>query len=167
MLAQLLNRDFMLGVARASEHQSRSIVANRAAGLVTDPPTELDAISTDELRKVADTLAEIANRKAAEPEGGPPLQVGGEPPPAKDDYHTFHRESLLGPRFGAQGGSSMFAIANDRWQLLGLETAYEDGGLCGEQTNWIRRMRCEHPERKTHVRYVDEDAHVHWCTDLP
>jgi predicted phosphodiesterase len=63
--------------------------------------------------------------------------------------HACYGTALADPRFAAQHGSSMFALANDHWQFLGLDTAYEDGGLHGEQAEWIRRMRREHPRRKT------------------
>jgi hypothetical protein len=36
-------------------------------------------------------------------------------------------------------GSSKFGLFNDHWRFLGLDTAYEEHGLYGEQADWIRR----------------------------
>lgn len=97
MLAQVLNRPFVLSTVRTSERALRTVIANREAGLVTGPPTALDAISTGELRTLAETLAESTRREdAAAPAAGPPEQVGDEPPPPKDDYAYLPREPLLG-----------------------------------------------------------------------
>lgn len=47
-------------------------------------------------------------------------------------------ETLLGnPLFGRQQGSSYFRLWNKNWQILGLDTAYEDGRLAGGQTDWL------------------------------
>src|SRR5205823_2028371 len=95
--AQILNREFVLSYLSASERQLRRVVANREAGLVTGPPTEIDAISSDELREVAAILAQAVEREeGAQPDAGPPAQLGDEPPPPKDDYAYIPREPLLG-----------------------------------------------------------------------
>jgi hypothetical protein len=57
--------------------------------------------------------------------------------------------TLADTRFAAQGGSSMFCLANEHWQLLGLDTGYEDGGLQGGQARWVAGMRSGNPGRKT------------------
>src|SRR5207244_2611940 len=85
-----------LGMVRASEHQLRSVIANREAGLVTGPPAELDAVSTKELRELADLLSDTAAREEAAKPVGPPAQLAEEPPPPKDDYAYMPREPLLG-----------------------------------------------------------------------
>lgn len=97
MLAQLLNRDFILDMVRASERELRRITANREAGLITGPPSQLDEVSTEELLQLADLLAQSAHREElAEPGVAPPAQVGEEPPPPKDDYAYLPRDPLLG-----------------------------------------------------------------------
>jgi hypothetical protein len=40
--------------------------------------------------------------------------------------------------FAAQGGRSYFRLANEHWQLLGLDTAYEDRDLGAEQLGWLK-----------------------------
>ena len=54
--------------------------------------------------------------------------------------------ALGDPRFAAQGGSSCFALANEHWQFLGLDTSYEDAGLHGDQAAWVAAQRAEHPD---------------------
>lgn len=89
MLAQLLNRDFILDMVRGSERELRRITANREAGLITGPPTELDDVSTEELLRLADLLAQSAHREElAKPSVGPPAQVGEEPPPRRTTTPT-------------------------------------------------------------------------------
>lgn len=57
--------------------------------------------------------------------------------------------ALGDPRFAAQGGSSTFALANEHWQFLGLDTSYEDAGLHGGQAAWVAAQRADHPGRRT------------------
>jgi predicted phosphodiesterase len=46
------------------------------------------------------------------------------------------------PRFQAwQKGSSYFGLFNDNWDILALDTAYEDEGLFGDQADWIQKNR--------------------------
>jgi hypothetical protein len=40
-------------------------------------------------------------------------------------------------RFASQRGASYFRIANERWQLLALDTSYEDKDLAGGQLAWL------------------------------
>jgi hypothetical protein len=44
---------------------------------------------------------------------------------------------LADPRFALQKGSSFFSLANERWKILGLDTAWEDGALCAPQPAWL------------------------------
>ncbi len=47
-------------------------------------------------------------------------------------------EVLLGdPRFARHEGSSYFSLHNDDWQVLGLDTGWEDGGLQDPQSEWV------------------------------
>ena len=62
---------------------------------------------------------------------------------------AFYATALADPRFALQERSSWFRLANDHWQVLGLDSSYEDGGLYGDQAMWVRRMRAQHPDAKT------------------
>ncbi len=50
--------------------------------------------------------------------------------------HGYYSVALADHRFSKQNGCSFFALKNDYWQFLGLDTAYEDGGLYGAQAQW-------------------------------
>lgn len=50
--------------------------------------------------------------------------------------HAFYAYALKDPRFKRQEGKSYFSLKNDHWTLLGLDTAWEDGGLQGNQADW-------------------------------
>ncbi|HEX4961109.1 MAG TPA: metallophosphoesterase [Thermoanaerobaculia bacterium] len=50
--------------------------------------------------------------------------------------HAFYGYALQDPRFKRQQGKSHFSLQNDHWTLLGLDTAWEDGGLAGHQAQW-------------------------------
>lgn len=53
-------------------------------------------------------------------------------------YGYFDR--VLGDsRFERQQSASYFRLINDHWQLLGLDTAYEEKALHGPQSEWIRQ----------------------------
>lgn len=63
---------------------------------------------------------------------------------------AFFDRALADDRFKRQNGCSYFALQNDHWQLLGLDTAYEDAGLHGEQVEWARQLICNaEPQVKT------------------
>jgi Calcineurin-like phosphoesterase len=51
--------------------------------------------------------------------------------------HGYFGHLLSHPLFRAQNRSSYFCLQNDHWQLLGLDTAYEDRQLAGEQVQWV------------------------------
>jgi hypothetical protein len=55
---------------------------------------------------------------------------------------------LADPRFARQNRSSFFSLRNDYWDILGLDTAYEDGGLQPPQMEWIQK-RLEGASRKS------------------
>ena len=68
--------------------------------------------------------------------------------------HNYYDVALTDPRFKKwQGQSSLFILSNDRWQLFGIDTAHEDGGLEGDQANWITRTVADHP-RKNQVKVI-------------
>jgi hypothetical protein len=45
-------------------------------------------------------------------------------------------------------GSSYFQLANDHWQVFGLDTAWDDHGLAGSQGEWVRAGIEAAPARK-------------------
>ena len=54
--------------------------------------------------------------------------------------HGYFDVLLADPRFAAQGRCSYFALANDYWQILGLDSAYKNpdsGELTDPQVEWL------------------------------
>lgn len=62
--------------------------------------------------------------------------------------HGFFGYLLADPRFAAQNGSSYFCLENKHWQILGLDTAYADKDLAGDQQQWLK-SKLEASSRKT------------------
>lgn len=56
---------------------------------------------------------------------------------------------LRDPRFARQGGSSVFALRSPSWQLLALDSSYEDAALYGDQVRWVRERLDDAEGRKT------------------
>ena len=66
--------------------------------------------------------------------------------------HGYYEVLLADPRFAAQGRCSYFALANDHWQILGLDSAYQnpdEAGLQDPQRAWLSRRVATAGERKT------------------
>jgi hypothetical protein len=62
--------------------------------------------------------------------------------------HGYFGYLLRDERFGAQSGSSYFCLQTQHWQLLGLDTAYVDSDLAGQQASWVEgKLRAS--DRKT------------------
>lgn len=58
-------------------------------------------------------------------------------------------EALDEPRFKPyHQGSSFLGLANDHWQILGLDTAWEDHGLAGTQADWLSATFAAAPNKK-------------------
>jgi len=62
--------------------------------------------------------------------------------------HGYFGYLLRDPRFAGHNGSSYFCLHNTDWQLLGLDSAYEDADLAGEQGEWVAKKQAA-SERKT------------------
>ena len=62
--------------------------------------------------------------------------------------HGYFGYLLRDPRFAAQNGSSYFCLQNEHWQLLGLDSAYEDEDLAGDQGDWVAKKQMA-SDRKT------------------
>jgi hypothetical protein len=56
---------------------------------------------------------------------------------------------LADARFARQKGSSVFALRNANWQILALDSAYEDGALYGDQVEWVKERIEEGGGRRT------------------
>lgn len=96
MIAQFLNRDYMLAMASATRAEVERVIADREAGL-GGAPSPLDQVSSDDLRALVATLAEAeAAERAGGPEAGPPAEPSDRPPPPKDDYAYMPRDPVLG-----------------------------------------------------------------------
>ena len=54
--------------------------------------------------------------------------------------HAFFGHALADPRFKRQEKSSWFSLQNDHWTILGLDTAWEEHGLQGNQASWAQQM---------------------------
>lgn len=51
------------------------------------------------------------------------------------DYYDY---ALADARFAVwQGKSSLFHMANNHWQIFGLDTSHDDAGLKGDQAEWV------------------------------
>ncbi|HYJ04129.1 MAG TPA: metallophosphoesterase [Chthoniobacterales bacterium] len=51
--------------------------------------------------------------------------------------HAYFDFLLADPRFARQQRNSFFALRNDYWDIIGLDTAYDDAGLHDPQAEWI------------------------------
>jgi len=63
--------------------------------------------------------------------------------------HAYFGTCLADARFARQERSSFFALRSTHWQLLGLDTSYEDAGLYGEQAQWALARLDESPDLRT------------------
>ena len=55
----------------------------------------------------------------------------------------YFKTALADRRFAAQQKCSYFRLYNKHWDILGLDTAYEDGGLEDPQGRWIKDLRTD------------------------
>lgn len=62
--------------------------------------------------------------------------------------HGYFDHLLKDSRFKAQEGTSFFSLENDHWQLLGLDSAWKDEDLAGDQVEWVSRRQDAHPDKK-------------------
>jgi hypothetical protein len=54
--------------------------------------------------------------------------------------HAYFEIVLKDPRFRKQGQASFFRLFNSDWQLLGLDTAWDDNGLKDPQASWVQQV---------------------------
>ena len=53
--------------------------------------------------------------------------------------HAYFEFLLKDARFAKQGQASFFRLYNENWQLLGLDTAWDDNGLKDPQGSWVKQ----------------------------
>jgi hypothetical protein len=64
--------------------------------------------------------------------------------------HGYYSTLLGDERFRPyQQGSSRFSLENEDWQLLGLDTAWKDHELAGDQAEWVDRKLAKNGARRT------------------
>lgn len=61
--------------------------------------------------------------------------------------HGYFDHLLKDARFALQQQSSYFSLENDFWQILALDTAYDDFALAGDQADWVLRTRSASPSK--------------------
>jgi hypothetical protein len=61
--------------------------------------------------------------------------------------HAYFGTLLADPRFRRQNRSSFFRLFTSHWQLLGLDTAWDENGLKDPQASWVEHVVAENPQR--------------------
>jgi len=61
--------------------------------------------------------------------------------------HAYFDYLLKDPRFSKQGQASFFRLYNKNWQVLGLDTAWDDNGLKDPQGNWVKQTLDENKQK--------------------
>jgi len=54
--------------------------------------------------------------------------------------HAYYGTLLADTRFAGHAGCSYFALQSDEWQVIGLDTGHEEGGLRGDQARWAKEV---------------------------
>jgi hypothetical protein len=62
--------------------------------------------------------------------------------------HAYFDFLLADPRFRRQEQSSYFSLENANWQILGLDTAWDDKDLTGGQAKWVADTRRANRKKK-------------------
>lgn len=62
--------------------------------------------------------------------------------------HGYFDVVLGDSRFAAQGGCSHFLLENDHWQILGLDSAYEEWTFSNGQVGWAEDQRDRAPGKQ-------------------
>jgi hypothetical protein len=61
--------------------------------------------------------------------------------------HAYFDFLLEDPRFARQQRNSFFALRNDYWDIIGMDTAYDDAGLRDPQAEWIAEKLADSKRR--------------------
>jgi len=62
--------------------------------------------------------------------------------------HDYFGYLLKEPRFQRQNTSSYFCLENNDWQIFGLDTAYSEYDLQGNQAKWVEQVHAQGPNKK-------------------
>ncbi|HEY5705606.1 MAG TPA: metallophosphoesterase [Terrimicrobiaceae bacterium] len=62
--------------------------------------------------------------------------------------HGYFDVVLGDPRFAGQGGCSYFLLENDEWQIIGLDSAYEEWSFSNGQIAWADEQRGRASQKK-------------------
>jgi len=62
--------------------------------------------------------------------------------------HGYFDVVLGDPRFAQQGGRSYFLLENNEWQVIGLDSAYEEWSFGNGQIDWALEQRSRAPQKK-------------------
>jgi len=60
----------------------------------------------------------------------------------------YFEHLLKDARFKRQAGSSHFSLENGHWQVLGLDSAFDNENLAGGQFEWVERRHRSRPHQK-------------------
>ena len=55
--------------------------------------------------------------------------------------HGYFGHLLADPRFAGQEASSFFSLYNEDWEVLGLDTGWDDGSLAEPQPAWVEQRK--------------------------
>jgi Calcineurin-like phosphoesterase len=61
--------------------------------------------------------------------------------------HAYFNFLLADPRFHRQQRSSFFSLHNRHWDIIGLDTAWEDAGLAKSQAAWLEGQFLKSPRK--------------------
>jgi hypothetical protein len=62
--------------------------------------------------------------------------------------HGYFDHLLKDARFNRQQERSFFSLENEHWQLLGLDSAWENEDLAGDQFEWVEQRQKNNPNKK-------------------
>ncbi len=63
--------------------------------------------------------------------------------------HGYFDHVLADERFARQERSSVFWMENRHWRVIGLDTAWDDHALHGDQAEWVANIAAAQPKKKT------------------
>lgn len=61
--------------------------------------------------------------------------------------HLLKDERFKRQRFDRRAGASYFSLENKHWQILGLDSAWDDGDLAGSQHEWVEDRQKKNPKK--------------------
>lgn len=77
--------------------------------------------------------------------------------------HAYFGTLLADPRFAQHHGSSCFALGNRHWQLLGIDTGWQDADLADPQPQWVEERAAKAAEAGTRIMLLSH--HQPWSVE--